>query len=74
MRVHRLPMQLLKFRGTTCFRKINKNLDRKCVHAVYTKCLKSAKYSGKRNVWVISKGPLRGPTGPQFEHDGMQRT
>ena len=63
MRVARLPVQLLKFRGTTCFRKINKNLDRKSVPAVYLKCLKFAKYSGKPNVWAIFKGRLRGAYG-----------
>ncbi len=63
MRVARLPVQLLKVRGATCFRKNNKNPDRKSVPAVYRKCLEFAKYSGKPGVWTIFKGRLRGAYG-----------
>mgnify|MGYP000035276277 CR=1 FL=1 len=63
MRVAGLPVQLLKFRGTTSFRKMNKNLNRKSVPAVYRKYLEFAKYSGKRNVWALFKGRLRGVYG-----------
>ena len=67
MRVARLPVQLLKFRGTTCFRKMSKNRNRKNIPAVYRKYLEFVKNSGKRNVWAIFEGRLRGSTGPQFE-------
>ena len=60
-------MRVAGLRGTTSFRKMNKNLNRKSVPAVYRKYLEFAKYSGKRNVWRFLKVALGGSTGPQFE-------
>ena len=63
MRVAGLPVQLLKFRGTTSFRKMNKNLNRKNVPAVYRKYPYFDKNTGTRNVWALFEGRLRGVYG-----------